>query len=379
MSGGWKDIVKSGWHPEKDGTSLKSQVKGLVGRGDSSSSTAREDHVVTPRSALRDPSSFGPPPKRVGTGTGTGIGSGAYGSTATTTTTTGQTPSQTTYATTQPYQTQIQPVEQGEEGGPPPEPKPYRVDTTGLSTSHLPPPPTRSSRGVVAEGRNLQSSPSLSPTRTAATAVTTPTTTKPSVAAAKPKVPAPSLPPRLPARTSGTSSAPSPIGVIEEAAGQRGQGQGQGQSRLNQGAINRLGAAGISVPGLGIGIGIGGGGWGGGSTTGTTPPPPGTRPSPPPRGGPSTQQVPGNGQVDELQARFAHMGASSSRGKGGSNGTTTTTTTTTAAELTQRQVPSVVGKKKPPPPPIPKKPGLSAAGDGGAPPPIPLATRPRFD
>ncbi|KAJ2968166.1 hypothetical protein NUW58_g10279 [Xylaria curta] len=26
MSGSWKDVVKNGWHPEKSGTTLKSQV-----------------------------------------------------------------------------------------------------------------------------------------------------------------------------------------------------------------------------------------------------------------------------------------------------------------------------------------------------------------
>lgn len=35
MSGvNYKDILKKGWHPEKEGTSLKGQIKGLVGRGD---------------------------------------------------------------------------------------------------------------------------------------------------------------------------------------------------------------------------------------------------------------------------------------------------------------------------------------------------------
>lgn len=361
MSGGWKDIVKSGWHPEKDGTSLKSQVKGLVGRGDSSSSTARENHVVTPRSALRDPSSFGPPPKRVGTNGPTAAA-----------------PSQTTYATPQ---AQTQPIEQEEEteiegGERPPSPKPYRVNTTGLSTSHLPPPPTRSSKGV-SEGRNhpLQSpAPTRSPTRTPIPSLTT------TAASSKPKPPPPSLPPRLPARTNGPSNppipTPTPIGVIQEATGAQ-------QTQLNQNAITRLGAAGISVPGLGIGTGggFGGGGAGGNnSTTGST----STTPPPPPSRGP------GNGQVDELQSRFAQMGgaaaSSSSLRSGVSSGNSTGTgTTAAAAELVQRQVPSVVGKKKPPPPPIAKKPGLSLAREGqgqgqdDAPPPIPLATRPRFD
>ncbi|KAI8950889.1 hypothetical protein F4801DRAFT_315399 [Xylaria longipes] len=324
MSGGWKDVVKSGW---QGGSSLKGQVvgqvKGLVGRGDSP--TPREQHVATPRSSLRDPSSFGPPPKHVA----------AYGRTTQTQPATGPaassyTPTQSSaadpaasrvYGSVQPYQAQHVAEEE-----PPAEPRPYRVDTTGLSTSHLPPPPTRSGSGA----RSPQSPVAYSPAPTA-----------------KPKAP-PSLPPRLPPRSG--NSTPSPTIASEQAAS---------RGHLNQGAIDRLGAAGISVPGFGIG---GGGG--------TPPPPPGARPS---TGLPS--QGPGYGQVDELQARFARM-ASSSPVQASGNGTTAGT-----QQRPVGQVPSVLGKKKPPPPPISKKPELSGTRGASAdtPPPIPLATRPRFD
>ncbi|KAI0552929.1 hypothetical protein F4679DRAFT_29588 [Xylaria curta] len=316
MSSGWKDVVKSGWHPEKSGTTLKSQVKGLVGRGDSSSSSSR-DHVAAPRSSLRDPSSFGPPPKHVA----------AYGRTTTTQTQ----PTTGAGATTSSYTPTESPVaapiasQHAVEEETPAEPRPYRVDTTGLSTTHLPPPPTRSSG---AGGRT--SSPA--PTVTTQAAVT-----------AKPKAP-PSLPPRLPPRSGNNS--PSPTITSEQAAL---------QGQLNQGAIDRLGAAGISVPGFGIG--------GGG-----TPPPPTGPPS----------RAPGYGQVDELQARFARMGSSSSA-QASSN-------ETAAISGTQQrpvgQAPSLLGKKKPPPPPPkPKKPELpgTRAESADGPPPIPLATRPRFD
>ncbi|KAI0456144.1 hypothetical protein F5B21DRAFT_163026 [Xylaria acuta] len=340
MSGGWRDVVKNGWRPEKSGSSLKSQVKGLVGRDDPSS--PREQHVAAPRSSLRDPSSFGPPPKHIA----------AYGRTTTAQTqpaagtassSLSYTPTQSsaaepvasqTHGSAQPYQAQ-----HGVEEEPPAEPRPYRVDTTGLSTSHLPPPPTRSSG---AGGRTTQSPVAYSPT---------PTTTQQATATAKPRAP-PSLPPRLPPRSG--NSTPSPTIASEQAAS---------QGHLNQGAINRLGAAGISVPGLGIGGGK------------TPPPPPGARPSPPSMGSPS--QAPGYGQVDELQARFARMGASSPAQISGHE--------TTATDGTQQrpvgQVPSMLSKKKPPPPPIPKKPELSGtrAESADHPPPIPLATRPRFD
>ncbi|KAI1742186.1 hypothetical protein F4680DRAFT_446254 [Xylaria scruposa] len=324
MSSGWKDVVKSGWHPEKSGTTLKSQVKGLVGRGDSSS--PREQHVATPRSSLRDPSSFGPPPKHVAAHgrTTTAQAQPAAGA-ASLSSTQMQSPAADPIASQasgskQPYQAQHVVEEES-----PAEPRPYRVDTTGLSTSHLPPPPTRASG---AGGRT--SSPA-------------PTATTQAAVAAKPRAP-PSLPPRLPPRSGNNS--PSPTITSEQAAI---------QGHLNQGAIDRLGAAGISVPGFGIG---------GGSRT-----------PPPPTGSPS--QAPGYGQVDELQARFARMGSSSAQAS--SNETAATSGT---QQRPIGQVPSLLGKKKPPPPPPkPKKPELPAtrAESADAPPPIPLATRPRFD
>ncbi|KAI1282446.1 hypothetical protein F5Y07DRAFT_240096 [Xylaria sp. FL0933] len=329
MSGGWKDVVKNGWHPEKNGSSLKSQVKGLVGRGETSSPSSREGYVPPPRSSLRDPASFGPPPKHVA----------AYGPTAAQQQQQTQAPDSAggsrTYSPVQPY-TQAQHVEEAAAAeAPPPEPKPYRVDTTGLSTSHLPPPPTRYSGG--------QSPQPPPPARSAVI-----TTTQPSAITAKPKAP-PSLPPRLPPRSGNSTPSPSPTSA---------DGQAASQGYLNQGAVNRLGAAGISVPGFGIGGG------------GKTPPPlplAGARHGPPPTAAPT--QAPGYGQTEELQARFARMGTPSSSDLNPGNET---------QQQSTRQVPSLAGKKKPPPPPPKsKKPGLSGGAD--TPPPIPLATRPRFD
>jgi hypothetical protein len=93
-------------------------------------------------------------------------------------------------------------------------PVPYRVDTTGLSTNNLPPPPRRVD--------------SASPASTGSVS--------------KPKPPKP--PPRLPARNSSSSLEPppaySPSPVISH-------------DYINQDATSRLANAGVSVPGFGIG------------------------------------------------------------------------------------------------------------------------------
>ncbi|KAI8956987.1 hypothetical protein F5Y11DRAFT_119589 [Daldinia sp. FL1419] len=377
---GWKDkgmgIVKNGWHPEKEGTSLKGQVKSLVGRGDKPSSHS-SDHSATPISSLRDPSSFGPPPKRIGaSGSATGSRSSspvhpgpAYG--------------------VQPHQ------QQAEE--PTAEPRPYRVDTTGLSTSNLPPPPLRRDSPDKREPVPPPSLPS------------------------KPSGP-PSLPPRLPPRSGNASPvhAQSPVSTENNPS----------SNYLNQGAINRLGAAGISVPGLGIGKA-------GGSAP---PPPPARSPSTASAvGGLSTK--PSNGQLNELQSRFSRLSPSNTKQEPTATPTQGTTWVEkqaalktaasfrkdpssvsfadakaaavtahnfqqrhgdqvasglkTANELNQRyggvegnkqetttspmgQISGFIGKKKPPPPPPAKKPQLSGAGSEGVPPPVPIASRPKF-
>ncbi|OTA98923.1 hypothetical protein M426DRAFT_97560 [Hypoxylon sp. CI-4A] len=373
----WKGIVKNGWHPEKEGTSIRGQVKGLVSRGDKSPSHSSANHTAAPISTLRDPSSFGPPPKRVGAGSPSPISS------------TPQYQSPTGQTSSEQQQQYQQPQE------PTAESRPYQVNTTGLSTSHLPPPPVR--RGSPEKG-------SFAP---------------PPYAPVKPSGP-PSLPPRLPPR-SGNASPVRTESPVSNGGSQPGY--------INQGAVSRLGAAGISVPGLGIG--------------GKTPPPPPAR-SPTTTsstGGLSTK--PSNGQLNELQSRFSRLGTSSSRQEPTAAPTQGTTwaekqsafktvssfrkdpssvsfadakaaaKTThnfqqrhgdqvasglqTANSLNQRygggenngqgtsaspmgQITSVIGKKKPPPPPPSKKPQLSGASNGGAaPPPVPLSTRPKFN
>ena len=135
----------------------------------------------------------------------------------------------------------------------------YRTDTTGLATSHFPKPPGRR------DGADRRSPPSYQEATTA------------------PKAMPPSLPPRLPPR--GTTGSPT-------AAQRTSSPSSTGSGYLNERAVNRLGAAGVSVPALGIG---------GGSGT--------SSPSPGP--GPAGASGKWTSQQDELQGRFAKLSTSS--------------------------------------------------------------------
>lgn len=141
-----------------------------------------------------------------------------------------------------------------EETKPKPPPVPFRVDTTGLSTSHLPPPPRRKDG---ADGRD------------------------PAPPTLKPKPPV--LPPRLPTK---------PSAAVPEPDAHKGI--------LNQGSLNRLGAAGISVPGFDIG----------GAQSPTSP----------------VQSHPtanNSAQLNELQSRFSRLSPSTLPARGSpSEGTT---------------------------------------------------------
>ncbi|KAI6091166.1 hypothetical protein F4821DRAFT_212768 [Hypoxylon rubiginosum] len=347
----WKGIVKNGWHPEKEGTSLRGQVKGLIGRGgDNSSSTTSSNHSATPITSLRDPSSFGPPPKRVG-----------YDANAAS--------PQTTGTATQQYQPHQQPHPEQTYGvqshteEPVAESKPYRVNTTGLDTSHLPPPPVRRD----SPERRDQGPP-------------------PPLYSKKPNGP-PSLPPRLPPRSGNASpvQTQSPVST----------GGSQAGGYLNQGAISRLGAAGISVPGLGIGK--------------TAPPPPARSPT-------TTTTTPAQGTTwaekqaalktassfhkDPSSVSFADAKAAAGTAHSfhQRHGDQVASGLRTANGISQRfgsagqngsgqgaspspieHIAGIAGKKKPAPPPPAKKPQLSGAvNDGAAPPPVPMATRPNF-
>jgi len=175
-----------------------------MGKGKAGAHENPHDHTSRPLASLKDPEAFGPPPKNVRYHGGAAepdnispdrSGLGAIG---------------------QPGNLRAEPQEALS-----PPPIPFRADRTGLDTASLPKPPTyRHSKEV------------------------TPNLHDPS---ARPK-PKPSLPPRLPPRqNSGVSQGvPVPEPPSRNAALQP-------QSILNQSALNRLGSAGVSVPGLGIG------------------------------------------------------------------------------------------------------------------------------
>jgi hypothetical protein len=202
-------------------------------------------HVSAPLSTLKDPSSFPPPPKHR-----------AYHGDAA-----GPARPQSSRAEEEARR------RQEEEANRPP-PGPYTADTTGLSTAHLPKPP-----------------------------VFRPGQTPPPVVAqhTKPK-PKPGLPPRLPPRQNSNPNeyAPAPPPTYSKST----QYDTAPGGYLNQGAMSRLGQAGVAVPGLEIG------------RTASPPVPPRRTASPSPISPPA---VPGrSSQLNELQSRFAGMNTTSS-------------------------------------------------------------------
>jgi hypothetical protein len=228
----------------------------MLGKGRGSSDSAK-DHQSAPLSSLRDPSSFGPPPKRV-------PGQPLPPPTSLRSNTTEPSGGLGSALSQDEIDSQRRRREEAEQAAAEEAQQiraptgPYRADTTGLTIANLPKPPTF--RG------SQTASPPVPPGRS------------------KP----PSLPPRLPPRTgrsTGVEPAPPPYAAAQAAAPSEGY--------LNQGAMNRLGQSGISVPGFNIG--------------GTTSPPVPAR-----MNSTSTSNKPSNGaQLGELQARFSKMNTSS--------------------------------------------------------------------
>ncbi|KAL7789806.1 hypothetical protein V8C37DRAFT_385791 [Trichoderma ceciliae] len=334
---------------------LKGRAKGKVtkhipGRGNKEEDQG-SSHVAAPLSSLRDPNSFAPPPRR----TGTGLAPPLPPSTAKRAVVTAPSKYQDPHGPqveppprwSDDRQSQLYEAEEERHAAPS---GPYRVNTTGLSTDHLPPPPVR--RDALGS-RNPPSYDSVVGTNTNTGDAN-----------------GPSLPPRLPVRSgSGTPDrTASPLSTLGVSSG-----------NLNQRAINRLGAAGISVPAFGIGS----------SSSPTLTPSNADDEAPPPK--PPRPGASPPSQLNELQNRFSRLGTSIT---GSSTGPTTPPSE--ALTWSQRQaanmaaaasspsgLPGLAGKKKPPPPPPKKKPSLSAAttpspGNGNAPPPIPMSTRPSF-
>ncbi|OJD34566.1 gmp synthase [Diplodia corticola] len=410
------EIAKGGWHPEKNrgssssqGGGLRDRAKGLVGMGNNDPYAAQRDHQSRPLSSLRDPASFAPPPKHQAYyGPQANPPSGAAGYiTAPTPASSGLGAPLTQEQIQASQQRQLAAAQAQEEEENRPPPGPYRVDTTGLSTAHLPKPPVRR------PGQETPEATSLVRTKPA----------PPPAPSQKPK-----LPPRLPPRQNSHPDihAPLPPPTYQESVQSPPAQPSQGI--LNQGAINRLGNAGVNVSGFGIG------------RTASPPVPPrngspATPPAPPPRTASPAQQNPLSG----LQSRFSKMGTGSSQPATPEGGTTFAqkqaafstarnfhknpssvsvsemrTAASTANNFRERhgeQVaagwqkanglnqkygvvdrvngmasgsgtaspanppPGPVGKKPPPPPP-PKKKG-PAENSASPPPPVPLASKPR--
>lgn len=179
-------------------------------------SAEQSEHVSQPLSSLKDPSSFGPPPKHIN----------FHGAAAVNETTPDRRGLGAPLAHEQIEQQAIrqrQVIEAEEEEAQKPKspPVPYRVNTTGLSTNNLPPPPVR-----------RLDSPTSTP----------PISAKPAVL--KPK---PQLPPRLPPREQSPAQNPSPPPPYATGSSSPTQGY------VNQEAASRLANAGVSVPEFGIG------------------------------------------------------------------------------------------------------------------------------
>jgi len=307
-----KGLAKGGWHPSGDRPihrdTWKSDIKGMAtGKKKDPYEDAR-NHQSVPLSTLKDPGSFGPPPKHRDY-----YPNGAASS-----------PSQPAGPTgglgavvpaPRPHQQdQIQ-------DEPPKPPEPYRVDTTGLRTDNLPKPPARRVDGAAVGSPVGNASSSLPPRQT------------PAVPPRRAAHPPPMLPPRMNDHPDEHTPAPPP--PYPEAT-QRSEHP----AAINVGAANRLGQAGVSVPGFGIG----------------------SRASPP-----QTPVGPTSSQLTELQQRFSRMNAGSP-----------------TFQTSPPQSPaSPAATRKHPPPPPPKKSGLAggsrpgSSNDAPVPPPIPSASKPR--
>ncbi|KAK5128874.1 hypothetical protein LTR85_000207 [Meristemomyces frigidus] len=323
-----KGVAKGGWKPPGDPKislhreTWKSDLKGMASSAKGSATGKKKDpyeeqrnHQSSPLTSLRDPDSFGPPPKH----------SAYYGNNAA-----AASPSQPAAPAgglgspvPAPRARQQEQVE--EEA--PRAPEPYRKDTSGLRTDNLPKPPVRRTQGG-AESPARTASPSL-PARTASPSL--PPRQTPTLPARQAAKPPPSLPPRMTEHPDEFTPAPPP--TYGEATI-----RGPDAGLINQGAANRLAQAGVSVPGFGIG----------------------ERSASPQSHSPAAPSAP---QLSELQQRFSRMNA------GGQ---------AQASPLQSDATIAAAAHKKPaPPPPPPKKSSLNAGSGPPAPPPLPLSSKPR--
>ena len=274
-----------------------------------------------PLSSLKDPASFAPPPKHRGV---YGADAGTPGSPARSNTGGG-------LGAPVPVSRSRQ-QEVVEEEAPKPPPQPYRKDTTGINTTNMPKPPARRVDGA-------------SPTPPPRSAASPPLPVRQNTTQ---RAPPPFLPPRQNEYPDEHTAPPPP--TYNEATKQP---VAQDPAAINAGAASRLAQAGVNVSGFGIG-----------SNNAAN--------AAPSQSSATTQGHPS--QLSELQSRFSRLGAAST----GQASPPPTPSSSNAPAAVQ---------KKPPPPPPPKKAGLAAGGvnrsdtaegsDQPAPPPLPLASKPR--
>lgn len=338
-----KSLAKGGWHPPSDPSihrkTWKSDIKGIAkgNKADKSHYENAMGHQSAPLGSLKDPDSFGPPPRHkefydeqgnsLNPMTPAGVSrytgperlperpkpSGGLGSVVPTSNRKQQ----------QEEQKQQEEEERAARG-------PYKTDTTGLRTDNLPAPPLRRDAPPPAPPPRSSGSPASPPLPQR----------QPQARAAPP----PTLPPRMTDHPDEYTPPPPPS--YNEAT----KPAQPNPAALNTGAINSLGRAGVSVPGLGIG----------GDSNGAPQTP--------------TSPTGHSGQLSELQQRFARMNAGSSAQP-----------TTPASPTSSSAAAAAAAHKKHPPPPPPKKPNLAGAiptppgsSDGTAPPPpLPVASKPR--
>lgn len=203
-----------------------------MGKGKTSDAQAAQEHVSRPLATLKDPSSFGPPPKNVNYHGGAALPNeitphrGGWGA-----------PLSEHEIASASRAVQSPQVEEEEAAKPAPPSLPYRADRTGLRTDNLPPPPVH---------RDLN--------KAAATPPPPPSTRSPAPATQ------PRLPPRLPSRQNTVSppvSEPPPPSYDAVASNHDPSPAASPAttqpSYINQAAANRLGQAGVSIPAFNIG------------------------------------------------------------------------------------------------------------------------------
>lgn len=412
-----KGIMKNGWQPKGDPKisrdTWKSDLKGMVpGSKKKDPYEDARNHQSAPLTSLKDPDSFGPPPKhtayyghdgqalnpvspaqsRIGQSSASYTSlpprhTGGLGAPAV----------QTGYAhNKQREMEQREAQEQAELNRQKAEP--YRRDTSGLRTDHLPPPPRRSGTGSsslvspAAGGRSSPALPPRVPPRQATGIVQAPASRQntASTIASHSDGPPPFLPPRqneypdentppAPPSYGEALNAPQPppnqlgtalqgaahkFGASAASSWQQRQ-QNSDPGAVNQGAASRLGQAGVNIPGFGIGSN--------GNTSTSTP---------------SAQQVQTAASFAQGAAsRFGQINQSQTTGAAGHGGQLSELqqrfsrmNTGVAPASTAPGLAAAAQKKQPPPPP-PKKSGIAAGQNGdasaSAPPPVPMSSKPR--